>query len=365
MKKRIAIVHEFFNKLGGAERTLLSMLDCLGDYEVEVFFLQADQNLIKKHLSGYKVNLSFINKLPGWMSSKNRLFVGLYPILVELFDFSSFDLVLSSSNSFAHGAITNANTRHIVYYHSPCRYLWDWKNEYEMENKFGLIKKIVAQTLFHRQRTWDFLASKRPDVVLANSETVRKRIKKYYRIDSQILYPPVNMGDGSFENQKKDFYLLASTHTPYKKIDEAIKVFNQLGLSLKIAGSGKDTERLKTMANKNIEFLGFIEDSELFDLMKKSKAFVFPGVEDFGITPVEAMSRGCLVVAKNKGGLTETVLDSETGFFYDSIDDLKKIIQNLESGKLKIDPEKCIERANLFSEKKFQDQLIKIIRENV
>jgi len=365
LRKKIAIIHEFFNKIGGAERTLLSMLEALDEFDVEVFFLQADEQLIKKHLEGIKVNTSWINKLPGFLSKRSRLWLPFYPKIVESFDLSKFDCVISSSNSFSHGVITNSHTKQITYYHSPCRYLWDWRNEYEAENNFGFLKRFLARMILHKQRCWDFLAAQRADVVLANSKTVQARINKYYKRHSEILYPPVNIGSGAYVDSKESYYLIASTHTPYKKIDIAIEAFNKLGLKLKIAGNGKDTFRLKEMANDNIEFLGFVKDEKLWDLMTNAKAFIFPGIEDFGITPVEAMGRGCPVIAKNKGGLTETVIHNKTGVLYDgNLESLIKAIQNFENKNL-IKPSDCIERANQFSEKSFQNKFKQIIISHV
>jgi glycosyltransferase involved in cell wall biosynthesis len=365
LKKKIAIVHEFFNKLGGAERTLLCMLDALKDFDVEVFILQADEKLVKAHLQNYKVNLSWVNKLPRFLSSKSRIWIGLYPRIIESFDLSKFDCVISSSNSFAHGVVTNSNTKQITYYHSPCRYLWDWKNEYEKENKFGFFKKIIVRTLLFKQRQWDFLSAQRADVILANSETVKSRIKKYYKREAQVLYPPVNIGQGHIIEQKSNYYLLASTHTPYKKIDLAIEAFNQLGLKLKIAGSGKDTPRLKRLAKNNIEFLGFVSDDKLWDLMQHAKAFIFPGTEDFGITPVEAMGRGCPVIARNAGGLTETVIHNKTGILYDgSTESLKLSVREFESNST-INLDDCVSRAEIFSEITFKENFKKIICDNV
>lgn len=365
MKKKIAIVHEFFNKIGGAERTLLCMLDALKDFDVEVFILQADTKLVTRYLKNYKVNLSWINKLPRFLSSKSRIWIGLYPRIIESFDFSKFDCVISSSNSFAHGVVTNSNTKQITYYHSPCRYIWDWKNEYEKENNFGFFKKLIIRILLHKQRQWDFLAAQRADLILANSKTVKARINKYYKRVSQVLYPPVNIGQGQVIQKKSNYYLLASTHTPYKKIDLAIRAFNQLGLTLKIAGSGKDTPRLKKLAKNNVEFLGFVSDEKLWDLMKHAKAFIFPGIEDFGITPVEAMGRGCPVIAKNAGGLTETVLNNKTGFLYDgTVESLKIIVRDFESNNT-INFNDCVSRAEIFSETTFQENFKKIICENV
>ena len=350
--------------MGGAERTLLSMLNALDGFDVEVFLLQADSYLVKEHLSGFKVHLSAVHKSPKFLSQKNRLWLPFYPLLIESFDFSSFDIVISSSNSFAHGVITNSKTTHITYYHSPCRYLWDWKNEYEKENNFGLLKKIIARFLLHKQRKWDFLASMRADLVLANSKTVQARNQKYYRRESELLYPPVNTGDGSVNMQKQNYYLLASTHTPYKKIDIAIEAFNKLGTRLKIAGTGKDTERLKKMANSNIEFLGFVTDNQLWKLMENARAFIFPGVEDFGITPVEAMGRGCPVIAKNKGGLSETVINGQTGLLYNGeSDDLQNAIIEFESQTI-IDPNDCVKQATNFNEENFKKRFRKLIEKH-
>lgn len=369
MASKIAIVHEFFNKLGGAERTLLEMLKSLEGFEVEVFFLSADPEMIKRYLPNVKVHVSLAGKF-SWFRKFNRLFVGLFPRMIEGFDLGKFDIVLCSSNSFAHGVISKTEATVICYYHSPCRYLWDWKNEYEKENKLTGIKGVFAKFILHQQRIWDYLAAQRVDIAIANSANVALRIRKYYKRDSQILYPPVelrNFDETCLNWQNRDdFYLIASTITPYKKIDLAIRAFNKLGLKLVVAGNGPQLNELKQMAKSNIEFLGFVSDEKLSTLMSKARGFVFAGEEDFGIAPVEAMGHGCPVIAYEKGGLKETVIEGETGCFFDgSLENLCEKLEWYDQNYAMFDPTNCHRRSLNFSSESFRLKIKQIIQKYV
>ena len=365
MKKKIAVVHEFFHKIGGAERTLLEILKCLSGYDVELFFLNANEKLIQKYCAKYKVNVSKISSL-GFLQKFNKIFAPFYPRLIEGFDLSQFDLIVCSSNSFAHGVISKTETPVICYYHSPCRYIWDWKNEYKQENKLSGFKGVVADWILHKQRVWDLVASRRPDVVLANSRNVQNRILKYYKRDSEILYPPVevrNFDKSSLNwSNRGEYYLISCTLTPYKKIDLAIKAFNELGLKLIVTGSGSELSYLQSIARKNIEFRGFVDDIELSRLMAQARGFIFPGEEDFGIAPVEAMGHGCPVIALGKGGLRETVIENETGVFFDgSVSDLINVVRKYDQNFENFDPQDCHKQACNFDSKIFANKFKQII----
>ncbi len=369
LTKKIAIVHEFFHKFGGAERTLLEILKCLKDYELEIFFLNSDSKQVAKKLANYKVQQSWVGKFK-FLNKFNKLFAFFYPKIIESFDLRDFDAVICSSNSFAHGVIAKTEAPVICYYHSPCRYIWDWKNEYKTENKLFGLKGLLADCIFHRQRIWDFVAAQRPDVMIANSQNVKKRIQKYYKRSAQVLYPPVeirNFDKRSLQwENREDFYLIASTLTPYKKIDVAVKAFNKLGLKLIVAGDGPSGEYLKSISRSNIEFLGFVSDERLTELMQLARGFVFAGEEDFGIAPVEAMGHGCPIIAYDRGGLLETVIASQTGVFFDgSVDDLIQKLEWYHQNFQKFEPKDCHVRALEFENKKFAEKFEDIINKYV
>ena len=365
---KIAVVHEFLLKMGGAENTLRAIMQVYPN--ADMFFLNADEDIFHKNFAFVKnqhYQTSWLGKLPKCLRRLSRLFVGAYPQMVEAFDFSEYDLVICSSNSFGHGVCTSVQTPVVCYYHSACRYLWDWKNEYEKENKLRGIKGFLAKLLFFKQRQWDFLASRRVDVALANSINVQKRLRKYYKLESEVLYPPIEMlevDEKLFEkNEREDFFLIASTLTPYKNIELAVRVFNANGRRLVVAGGGADMRRLKELSKPNIEFLGFVDRSKLVDLMSKAYAFVFPGEEDFGMAPVEAMGFGCPVIAFKKGGLLETVIDQETGVFFQ--ENTQASLQNAIVEFDRIYPElklsDCRRAASKFDKKIFQEKLKNII----
>ena len=358
---KIAIVHDFLTKLGGAEKVLQTIHKIFPD--APIYTLLYDKVGTKREFCrpDYKIITSGLQKLPGFIRRRHRHLLSKFPQAIENFDFSDFDAVISSSNSFAHGVITRPKTLHITYCYSPTRYLWDWSSEYLKENKVGFgLKGMYIRHILSKQRVWDFLASKRTDKFIAISKTVANRIKKYYKIDSEIIYPPVEIEE-LLDNEEtpENYYLIVSRLTQYKKIDLAILAFNKLKLPLYIVGEGSDYSRLRSMAKNNIKFLGWVSEKEKISIIKKCKAFVFPGVDDFGIAPVEAMAAGRPVIAFADGGATETILEGKTGeFFSDSNnpDDLISVVKKMEKNYQSYKGVDCKNQAKKFSEEKFIEQ---------
>lgn len=363
-KPKVAIVHDFLLKLGGAERVTKVLCEMYPD--APVYTLLYNENEVGSDFPAERVRTSFLQKLPKPVRSKHTLLLKMFPKAIESFDLSEYDVVISSSNSYAHGVVTNLDTTHICYYHSPMRYIWDWYNEYFEELGFGKYKKGIAKFMLHGIRMWDQLASKRPDVSLANSENVQRRIKKYYHKDSTVVYPPVDLSRFKPVSKPDDFFLIVSTITPYKKIDLAVKFFNKIGKRLLIVGEGKHKEYLQSIAAENIEFLGRRSDDEVAELMAKCRGFIFPGEEDFGITPVEVMASGRPILAYGKGGVIESVIDKKTGIFFKN-----PTIESFETGFAKFlswekkyfDPKDAVKRAKDFDRKKFEKEISKIVSE--
>jgi len=361
---KIAIIHDFITKLGGAE-FVLKVLHKIYP-EAPIYTLLYDNEGTKGEFSGsnYKIITSKLQKLPRFLRLHNKFLLSYYPRAIEEFDLSRYDVVISSSNSFAHGVITRPETLHITYCYSPMRYAWDWGHKYLNENNigFGIFVGLKIRKIISDLRIWDFLASRRTDQWVAISRTVAERIKKYYKKESVIIYPPVDIKpflDNHFSPQ--DYYLIVSRLTPYKKIDLAIKAFNQLKIPLRIIGEGSDAKRLKKLAGANIHFSGWLRDKEKNKAFKQSKVFLFPGEDDFGITPVEAMASGRPICAYGAGGATETIIGGKTGEFfydYDNIESLKKSVLKIENNYSSYTTENCQEQAKKFSEeifiKKFQ-----------
>ncbi len=322
---KIAFVHDFLLKAGGAERVLKALMDMYPD--APVYTLLYDEKKMGHIFPKERVRTSRLQKFPRFIPGMHKFLFPLMPGAVEQFDLSEFDVVLSSSSAYAHGVVTNLETKHICYYHSPMRYAWDYTHQYLKEQNLGWIGEMLASRLLHKVRQWDYLASDRVDVSLANSRTVQKRITKYYRKDSQIVHPPVDTERFKPHAKHEGYFLMVSTLTPYKKVDLAVELFNKLGKRLVIIGDGPDRARLQRMAASNIDFLGFKPDDVVDEYFQNCRAFIFPGEEDFGIAPIEAMACGKPVLAFRKGGLTETMIEGETGEFFN-----EQTLESMEDG---------------------------------
>ena len=313
---KVALVHDFLLKLGGAERVLASMMDMYPDSDV--FTLLYDEKKVGKVFPRKRVKTSFLHKYPSFIRSKHRFFTHKMPRAIEELDLSGYDLVLSSSSAFAHGALVDSDTPHLCYCHSPMRYAWDHASEYIKENNIRGLKKAYYSFLIKYLRQWDQLAGGRPDKYIANSVNVSKRIKKYYGLESEVIYPPVDVDRFRVGEKNSDYFLIVSTLTPYKKIDLAIELFNRIGKRLVIIGDGPARSYLEAISADNIDFLGFKKDEEVQEYLQNCRALIFPGEEDFGIVPVEAMACGKPVLAYGKGGVLESVEAGVTGeFFYE------------------------------------------------
>jgi len=351
---KIAIAHDYITKIGGAERVLSTLHDIYPDAPIYTLIYDKQGTKGEFEKAGYNIKTSKLQKLPGFLRRRPRLLLAKFPQAVEEFDLTKYDVVISSSNSFAHGVVTRPQTLHLTYCYSPMRYGWDWAQEYLKENNVGFgpvgiyIRKLISDL-----RIWDFLASRRTDVWIAISKTVARRIKKYYKKDSIVIYPPVEIDNYlDNKNKSKNYYLVVSRLTQYKKIDLAIKVFNDLKMPLYIIGEGADRKRLEKLANKNIKFLSWKSDKEKIRYFQKCRAFLFPGEDDFGITPIEAMAAGRPVVAYNAGGATETVIAGKTGEFFDNYDDpnsLKNAVLKLDKNYSIYKPSVCKNQAKQFS----------------
>jgi len=294
--------------------------------------------------------------------SKNlrRQYFFLYPLAFESFDFSDFDVVLSSSTRFAHGIITKPETLHISYSNSPTRFLWETRNYLEQE-KIGSLGKIVLAPFLSYLRIWDQTAVQRPDFWIANSKNVRDKLKKFYRKESVVIYPGVDLK--RFEKRMSSslhpnsYFLVVSRLLSWKKIELAILACNKLKLSLKIVGQGPDYARLKSLANSKVSFLGKVSEEELISLYKNCKALIITQEEDFGMTAIEAQAAGIPVIAFRGGGARETIIEGRTGLFFypQSVEALKEAIVQFD--KIKIESQDCIDNAKKFSLHSFQSQL--------
>tara|TARA_A100001035_G_scaffold278285_1_gene276864 strand:+ start:220 stop:1401 length:1182 start_codon:yes stop_codon:yes gene_type:complete len=308
----IAIVHDWFLKksFGGSEKVTLIINDLLNEkYSIpDIFSLTSNLDYLKrKAFKQSKINTSFIQTLPfGKTNVQNYL--PFLPYAVEQFDLRKYDLVISSSHAFAKGVLTSPEQLHISYVHTPMRYAWDQMQTYLEKSslsKYGL--EILLRFTLYKLREWDFYSSQRLDYIIANSNFTSKRIKKYWGLDSEVIHPPVNTKRFKYNESREDYYLSVNRLVPNKRIDLLIKAFNKLNLPLIIIGDGPERLKLEKMSNSNIKFLKKISDSEVEKYMSKCKAFIYAGIEDFGIAPVEAMASGSPVIAYGKGGILDTV----------------------------------------------------------
>jgi len=311
---RVALVHDYLNQYGGAERVLEAFCEIWP--EAPIFTLIYDKARTGAAFEGRKIKTSFLQKVP-FVKAHHRPFLMLMPLAIEQFDLSKYDLVLSNSASFAKGVITRPKTLHICYCHTPTRYVWDDSHKYVEEFNYPkLIKKFIPPFLNYL-RLWDEAASSRPDKYIANSCFVSQRIKKYYQQAAEVIYPPVKTKNFYLSQKPGDYFLIVSRFLPYKKIDLAISAFNELGWPLKIIGDGPERRKLKKMARSNIEFLGLVGEKDLVEYYVRSRALIFPQEEDFGISAVEAMSAGRPVIAYRGGGALEIIKEGETGLFFE------------------------------------------------
>lgn len=285
--------------------------------DAPVYTLLYDAKACGKVFPKERVRTSWLQKSPSFLRKRQRYLFPLMPRAVEAFDFSEFDLIISSSNAYAHGILTPSESTHICYCHSPMRYAWDYTHKYAEEQKVGLFRKYAINKLIGGVRFWDKVASDRPDKYIANSIHVKNRIKKYYRLESEVVYPPVDTDRFKLTEKHEDFFLIVSALTPFKKLDLAVQLFNKIGKRLVVIGGGAQLEYLKSIAGPTVDIVGRKDDETVKTFMENCRAYILPAEEDFGIAPVEAMACGKPVLAYAKGGALEYVVPGKTGeFFY-------------------------------------------------
>lgn len=362
---KIAIVHDFLVQYGGAERVLEVLSEMFP--EAPIYTLLYSEEM-RKRFEKRDVRASYLQKFPKFLRRHYQWLLPFFMVAPETFDLRDFDLVISSTGAWSKGIVTRLNTIHISYLHSPMRFVW--------EVKHGYIKGFFAKLLSSYVRMWDKLASERPDYLIANSKYTQERIKKYYRRDSEIIYPPAFYPLPNSETEftlfqrerglggEGKFFLIVSRLSPYKKVDVAIEAFNKLGLPLVIIGEGKQKKYLKKIAKDNIKILGFVDDKELSKYYSGAKAFIFPADDDFGMTMVEAMSCGVPVIAYRKGGALEIVEEGKTGEFFDAqtpevlADGVRRFMEKENS----YSKEDIMNRAREFSEERFKRELEEFIK---
>ena len=379
--KKLALVHDWLKEIGGAERVLIELHRIFPQAPIYVLFY--DKNFVRKWLPDARIHTSFLQSIP-FITKIYPLFGWLMPVAIESFDLSEYDRVLSSSVTFSKGLVLKPSTKHTCYCYSPTRPLWDWHAEAGRSSSWP--RKIFN----HFLRIWDRSAADRVDQFVAISQVVQARIQKYYHRDSVIIYPPVkSLGEDRTdptagfrrrvaETERKtqqgfdasrsgsadlSYYLIVARLYRYKNIDVAIKAFNKLGYQLVIVGDGPDRARLKKMAGKNIIFAGSVDDVALASYYQACRALIMPQEEDFGLTPVEAMSFGKPVISLRRGGAIETIVEDVSGeFFTDPIPEgLADAIRRFNDNYTHYDPERIRAQAQKFSAEQFKQAILDLI----
>jgi glycosyltransferase involved in cell wall biosynthesis len=354
---RSAIVHYWLLNRRGGEKVLDALCRLLPD--ADIFTLFCDPATLSPEVAKHKITTSFLNPL----RRQYRSLLPLMPMALESFDLRGYDLVVSSESGPAKGVITSSTARHICYCHSPMRYLWDLYPAYRNEWTHSRLKRAAMAPLTNYLRLWDYSTAARVDRFIANSHNVQRRIWKTYRRESDVIYPPVDV-DTFVSKPSEDYFLIVSELVAYKRIDTAVRAFSRSGRRLRIAGDGPEFRRLRSMASSNVEFLGRVPDGTLRDLYARCRAFLLPGEEDFGITPVEALASGKPVIALGRGGVLETV-PPYAGVFYGEPTDpaLSAALREFEKLEADIRPAELQTHARNFSPAEFLRRMAPILEE--
>jgi glycosyltransferase involved in cell wall biosynthesis len=368
LPKSIAIVYDRVNKWGGAERVLLALHDLFPQAPLYTSVYHPQKATWAKVFP--QVIPSFLQQIP-LAQSFHEIIPFLTPIAFENFNFNQYEAVISVTSADAKGIVTSPHTFHLCYCLTPTRYLWSHFQDYT--KNLNHLEKIISQPVFNYLKKWDTIASKRPDVYVAISNTVSDRIKTYYHQDAQVVYPPVDVdvfSQPTTTNSKLptgNFFLWVGRFVPYKHPEIVIEAFNQLKLPLVVVGSGKINwgigsfeKKLKALAGPNITFLGHVSQPDLIYLHQACQALIYFHEEDFGITPVEGMAAGRPVIAYNRGGATETVINTQTGILVDdfSVSALTNAVKLMS--KLKFDSKIITTHAQKFSRKRFIQKFAKV-----
>jgi len=349
---KVALIHYWLVTMRGGEKVLEEL--CRLYPQADIFTHVAAPERLSDAIRAHRITTSFIARLPGAVRHYQK-YLPLMPLALEQFDLRCYDLVISTESGPAKGVITTEDTLHLCYCHTPMRYLWGMYHDYR-ENAGGLTRAVMAPT-FNYLRQWDVASAARVDHFIANSTTVQRRIAKTWRRSADVIHPPVSVED-FVSAPSQDFYLLAGQLVPYKRAAVAVEAFNRMGKSLVVAGDGTELAKLKRMAGPTVRIVGPQTSERLRELYATCRALVFPGEEDFGIVPVEAMASGKPVIAYDKGGVRDTVTDAVSGILYpdSSVDGLLAGVARFERQAAGFDPVTIRAQAEHFSAARFRAQ---------
>lgn len=355
----VALVHDYLNQYGGAERVFESLLNLFPDSKI--FTLVRNNKNLPDRLKNIQSEISFLHRLP-FIEKMYERYLILYPIAIESFDLTEFDLVISDSSAWAKGVYTTKDTLHICYCHSPMRFAYESFYSYTVGESRNNIVKFFLRFSVNYLRMWDYTTAQRVDYFIANSQNIKKRIHKYYGRDSIVIYPPCDLEKFYSEDAKKeDFFLIVGRMKEYKNFPLVIEAFNKIGLPLFVIGDGPILPKLMRIAKGNIHFLGNVDDDSLRNYYQRAQALIFPQLEDFGLTPIEANACGTPVLAYKAGGVLESVIDGKTGLFFDE-QSSEAIIDVIHKFKgYKFNKSALVKNAKRFDRKKFEKNIKEFI----
>ncbi len=329
---KLALVHDWLNQIGGAEDVLDHLVRFYPGAPVYTSIYAPE--LMPAHYRNWDIRSTWMDRLPGIHRAHQR-YLPLYPLAWARTDLSEYDVVLSNKSGFCHGVRTGAHTLHVCYCLAPTRYIWNL-DAYLAREQFGVGVRAAARLVARLYRRWDYAAAQRVTHLIAISTEIQERIRRNYHRESALIYPPVEAAERFTPAQQvDDYYLVLSRLIPYKRIDLAVEACTRLGLPLLVAGKGRDRERLESLAGPTVQFLGFVPDDDLPDLFARCKAFIFPGLEDFGIVPVQAQAAGRPVIAFRGGGALDTVITGRTGEFFTepTVESLIAVLRDFDASR--------------------------------
>jgi glycosyltransferase involved in cell wall biosynthesis len=353
--RQVALVHDFLLDVRGAERVFLALCDLFP--QADLFTAVYDERGTEGRFAARRPTTSFLQRThPD--ARTFRALLPLYPYAMEALDLRGYDLVISSSSAWAHGVIADADAVHVCYCHNPFRYAWNAREA--TLAKYDPLRRAALGFVFQRWRQWDWIAAQRVDQYAANSETTRKRVKRYFGREATVLYPPVET-ERFAPGPVGDEFVVLSELMPHKRIDVAIEAFNRLGLPLVVAGDGPDMRRLRSLAGPSISFTGRVSDAEAAALLSSARAVVVTATEEFGIAAVEAQAAGRPVIALREGGVRETVLEGETGLFFDRAEPAALVEAVRGFDPAAFDPDACMANAQRFDVTHFRHGLRSLV----
>lgn len=356
---KLAIVHDYLNQFGGAERVIMALHEVFPD--APIYTSIYDENKLPVEFRKMDIRVSFMQKFP-FIFKLFKFYLLFYPLAFESFDLSNYDVILSSSSAFAKGVKKKPGQKHVCYCYTPTRFVWRY-NDYVKREGFGPILRRILELILEPIKKWDLIAVRGVDHFIAISKTIQNRIQRVYGRKSSLIYPPVDTHRYGISSVDKDYFLVVSRLNPYKRIDLVVEAFNDLGLPLKIIGTGPDLKKLQKIAKDNIEFLGRQSEPALVKCYSECRAFIFPGEEDFGIAPVEAMAAGRPVIAYRAGGARETIVPGKTGVFFKE-QSVAALVEAVNKFQFAVFNKEAIRAQALkFSKKIFQDKIKSFVEE--